>query len=229
MDPRSHETAESFLNAAHQLWFDDPVEIWSEDEFSSLGERLRQHGFFRSLLMLAGGKELTLGELSDELGRVAPEFHEADEVCRKMALDSFLALISAARHPRMHTQDIFCRLETRCALEHRELSHGGKGCDPASDDLTTEEAKRHLPVVHCRECGTAGWAGTIRKQDTSINPEPQTFYQGDNRTSPDVCYAFSLDEVTVGAGKFFLEIVWLVFNHKRWQGSDSCECCGKFD
>ena len=35
--------------------------------------------------MLAG-EELTLGELSDELGRVAPEFHEADEVCRKMAL-----------------------------------------------------------------------------------------------------------------------------------------------
>ena len=68
MDPWSHETAESFLNAAHQLWFDDPVEEWKEDEFFQLGRGLRQHGFFRSLLMLAGGKELTLGELSDELG-----------------------------------------------------------------------------------------------------------------------------------------------------------------
>lgn len=235
VDPRSHETAESFLNAAHQLWFDNPVEEWNEDEFSSLGERLRQHGFFRSLLMLAGGKELTLGELSDELGRVAPEFHEADEVCRKMALDSFLALISAARAPKGAYPRHFLQVRNQVWLRELRRIVCSVEKDATlgfSDDLTTEEAKRHLPVVHCRECGTAGWAGTIRKQDTSINPEPQTFYQGffANRTSPDVCYAFPLDEVTVvGQEVFPRKLCGWCLTISDGIEVDSCECCGKSD
>ena len=41
VDPRSHETAESFLNAAHQLWFDDRWKIGARMNFPA-GERLRR-------------------------------------------------------------------------------------------------------------------------------------------------------------------------------------------
>ena len=32
-----------------------------------------------------------------------------------------------------------------------------------SDDLNETQLKTHLPLVHCRECGSMGWSGLKKK------------------------------------------------------------------
>ena len=37
-----------------------------------------------------------------------------------------------------------------------------------ADDLNEEQLKTHLPLVHCRECGSMGWSGLKRKVSSEI-------------------------------------------------------------
>jgi len=37
--------------------------------------------------------------------------------------------------------------------------------------LKEDDQRRHLPVIHCRECGAMGWGGTKREQDQQINAD----------------------------------------------------------
>lgn len=53
------------------------------------------------------------------------------------------------------------------------------GAEPSlrfADDLTPEQSRRHLPVIHCRECGETGWLGVKHLQDDQINPDLQHIY-----------------------------------------------------
>jgi len=43
------------------------------------------------------------------------------------------------------------------------------------DDLNEEQRKTHLPVVHCRECGSMGWSGLKRKVSDKIESDLKTF------------------------------------------------------
>ena len=111
-------------------------------------------------------------------------------------MDSMIALISAARVSRENGLAPF--LNVRLQLWLRELRRivGNIEQPPAlrfSDDLKEEDQRRHLPVIHCRECGAMGWGGTKREQDQQINPDLQHFYSAFFRYSPTVVVLFPDD------------------------------------
>jgi DEAD/DEAH box helicase domain-containing protein len=56
--------------------------------------------------------------------------------------------------------------------------------------LKTEELKRSLPVIHCRECGLTGWAGTVKDADDRLNPELDIFYRAFFDWRPEVRFLF---------------------------------------
>src|SRR5690242_18935197 len=41
-------------------------------------------------------------------------------------------------------------------------------------DLKADQLKRSLPIIHCRECGLTGWAGTAKDMDHRLNPDLDT-------------------------------------------------------
>ena len=48
-----------------------------------------------------------------------------------------------------------------------------------SDDLTAGQARQHLPVVHCRDCGAMGWATQVaRNQPDLYRTSLSSFYRG---------------------------------------------------
>ena len=57
-------------------------------------------------------------------------------------------------------------------------------------DLSTEAAKRHLPVVHCRECGVMGWAGVQKPADRRVQSDLTAFYLAFFQRRTDVAFFF---------------------------------------
>ena len=200
MDPLAYESAEQYLSAQAQLWMGedlapDPV---------ALAEALKHHAFFRNLLMILGNRAVAAGDLSAELKKQIPGFGTLADSYLDRLLGSFLALISRARvlGPVLDGNQRYDPLaQLRMQLWLRELRRmvASVRSDPAlgfADDLKPQELKRSLPVIHCRECGNTGWAGTVRDADTRINPDLQTFYNSFFANSPHVqfLYPYSEDE-----------------------------------
>ncbi|MBW2664276.1 MAG: hypothetical protein JRD93_20440, partial [Deltaproteobacteria bacterium] len=59
-----------------------------------------------------------------------------------------------------------------------------------SDDLNDEQLKKHMPVIHCRECNSMGWAGLKRQSDKEVNPDLQPFYISFFKNDPKVTFLF---------------------------------------
>ena len=59
-----------------------------------------------------------------------------------------------------------------------------------ADDLKPEDLQRPLPVIHCRECGLTGWAGTAKGADTKLLSDLRTFYNAFFAYSPQVRFLF---------------------------------------
>ncbi|RLB65522.1 MAG: hypothetical protein DRH04_10405, partial [Deltaproteobacteria bacterium] len=104
-------------------------------------------------------------------------------------------------------------LNVRIQLWLRELRRmvGEVGCRPRlrfADDLNEEQLRVHLPLVHCRECGSMGWAGLKRKNDPAIMGNLQDFYQAFFRHDPKVVYLFPEEagdrETSIGDDLYYL-------------------------
>ncbi len=60
-----------------------------------------------------------------------------------------------------------------------------------SDDLTTEESGKSLPVIHCRECGATGWGSLRRKQnDQQLDGDLRSFYTAFFNRNPLTAFVF---------------------------------------
>jgi DEAD/DEAH box helicase domain-containing protein len=114
---------------------------------------------------------------------------------RILLLESLLALIAHARAP-----DGRPWLQLRVQLWLRELKRMVASVAPTpellhSDDLTGQEDEKHLPVVHCRDCGATGWSSTLLHQNASqLDPARnlRNFYRAFFARDPLVRYVFPL-------------------------------------
>jgi len=59
-----------------------------------------------------------------------------------------------------------------------------------ADDLNDEQLQRHLPIVHCRECNSMGWAGLKRPHDNAVKTDLQSFYTAFFRNDAKVIFIF---------------------------------------
>jgi DEAD/DEAH box helicase domain-containing protein len=175
----------AYLAAQFRLWFGQAAPDPFADEASRvvLGERLREHSFFRNLLLLAERscrRVLPEEWLVHELGRMEKVF--ADPARAKRLLDSFLSLCAHARYRDPESGALGPLLRLHLHLWARELSRLVASVKDLprmafSDDLKGEALKSHLPVLHCRECGAMGWGGTMRANDDKVSTNLNEFYK----------------------------------------------------
>ncbi|GLI35199.1 DEAD/DEAH box helicase [Desulforhabdus amnigena] len=235
--PDSFSDFASYIQTQHELWLGERIENPTEEQWKiDLSEKLKQHAFFRNLLMILEKRNgiVPLPEIIQELDRVIPEFQGGTQEYKQDVLGSLLALISCARVKP--AERLLPFLNVRLQLWARELRRivAEVGPEPRlrfSDDLNDEQSRTHLPVVHCRECGAMGWAGTKREQDTSMNPDLQHFYLSFFHYSPTLTYLFPKDRrvVQLGQQEFGKWICGHCLHLTQGDHIAACPVCGKKD
>jgi len=200
MDPIPYESSDDYLTAQSMLWMGqdlsgDPV---------ALSGALKQHAFFRNLLLILGNRAVAASDLAAELKKQLPGFGALEDAYLDRLLGSFLSLVSHARIPGpvidgKQTFDPLVQIRMQLWLRELRRMVASVTAAPAlgfADDLKPDELKRSLPVIHCRECGETAWGGTVKDADTRLNPDLQTFYNSYFANSPHVrfLYPFSQDE-----------------------------------
>ncbi len=199
LDPEAYNSLKDYVRSQFELWFGESVSESAPDDPQwqiELGRRLKGHLFFHNLLKVVAEGVTSYDRIFSELERVTPSFKDAPHQYKVNLLNSLLALVSVARNrnpaspenplPFLHVRLQFWMRELRrmvCSVSKRpELRF--------ADDLGEEQLKRHLPLVHCRECGSTGWAALLRHGDNKINPDLQTFYSAFFNENPDVAFLF---------------------------------------
>lgn len=232
---------EAFLARQYRLWFDkDPELPLSEIEGRvALGERLREHSFFRNLLTLAErserkviAEEWLIHELTQMVSPTGDVGHT------RGLLDSFLALCAHARYrdKARKSDQPGPLLRVHVHLWTRELSRLVASVERPprmafSDDLKGEALKRCLPVIHCRECGVMGWGGTMRATAEKVSTDLQEFYKAFFSKLPSLRFLFPVED-RAGTGAAQGE-----FTHKicgqclTVNGPEAAKCagCGESD
>jgi DEAD/DEAH box helicase domain-containing protein len=213
LDPEQSSSYPDYLRTQHAMWFleDIPEEDWEKNRWRiELGNRLKSSMFFRNLLTSLNSATRGYEDILDDLVRWSPELSIMDAPTRRQLLTSFLALISEARAARSAPQendslapgldegDTGPFLNVRIQLWLRELRRmvSEVGNPPRirfADDLTEEQRKTHLPMVHCRDCGAMGWTG-LRPHDTFVDPNLTSFYKAFFKNSPKVVFLFPLHD-----------------------------------
>lgn len=202
--PGKYDTYEAYIHAQVELWFDKGVEGEFHDSQwrLDLGEELKKHLLFQNLLKVLAGKICGFEHIFIRLEKVTKGLKETSPQYRVNMLNSLLSLISEARvHVVSKKEDgreetLFMPfLNVRLQLWMRELRRmvASVGKTPVlrfADDLNEEQLKTHLPLVHCRECGSMGWSGLKRKIDTQIRVGLQDYYRCFFNRDPQVVYLF---------------------------------------
>jgi DEAD/DEAH box helicase domain-containing protein len=204
--PNDHtRSPEKYLAIQYRLWFEkDAPENLSEIEGRvNLGERLREHSFFRNLLTLAersGRKVIAEEWLLHELSQMVSPAGDTGHTRR--LLDSFLSLCAHARYrdPKAKKTDPpGPLLRVHVHLWTRELSRlvASVAQPPRmafSDDLKGDALKSYLPVIHCRECGVMGWGGTMRATAEKVSTDLQEFYKAFFGHHPSLRFLFPVSD-----------------------------------
>ena len=194
LDPSRYGDPAAFVVAQEELWFDERVQgdPGTDVHRVALGERLLGHAVLRNLLQILGERPVAEAELVESLARTSKELRDERELARQVVV-SFLSLVSEARAWLPEREQARQRreeagrprptrplVEVRVQLWQRELRRmvADIGLLPSlrySDDLTDDQRARHLPIVHCRDCGAMGW-GTVVARD-----RPDVFSTGLDR------------------------------------------------
>ncbi|MFW5740609.1 MAG: DEAD/DEAH box helicase, partial [Myxococcota bacterium] len=196
LDPAAYASDTDYLRAQYALWFEANVdeEVFEDPQWrDGLGKRLKGHLFFQNILRALAGRPCSYPELLDRLQKVTPELRDTAPRARFLLLDSILALASYARREVPGGYRPF--VDVRVQLWLRELRRmvAEVSDEPAlrfADDLSEPQLERHLPVVHCRECGAMGWGGTRRQGEQKIRTDLQTFYVTFFSNSPNITFVF---------------------------------------
>jgi DEAD/DEAH box helicase domain-containing protein len=209
LDPAQATDPETWLVAQHALWFDDPPDAPDANARAVLlGDRLKAHRTFQSLLGALRGRAVALDDLVAELSRARSAW-QADPAFARLALGSLLALVSAARSWREERPEARAAREAaagprpserfvdaRVQLWHRELARMVATVGPRprlrhSDDLDREARRTHLPLVHCRECGSMGWVTRVdRDRPHVLRAEQSALYRDFFAKDPRVEYLY---------------------------------------
>jgi len=183
---KMHGIAE-FVRSHARLWLDAlPAGLDSSDEVVfqqacvELGEQLKQHEYFRSVLRVFE----SLQDLRLFVNNRAELSSVADEQAR---LASMLALVAVARswrqpwadQPEQHGAAPFLQLRYQLWLRELRRMLASVEQQPVlrlGGDLKHDEGDLHLPAGHCRECGLTGWVSVRGQGDVQVSDNPDVIY-----------------------------------------------------
>ena len=197
LNPDAYSDDRAYVTAQVDLWFGRRIADYDAPQWKlTLANDLIQHEFLRHLLRILDKPVTAQTEVLTDLGKVLAGFANAASAHQHKVLNSFLALISIAR--RKKGDKLLPFLQVRSQLWLRELRRlvADVKSEPTltfSDDLKEDELKRHLAVIHCRECGAIGWGGHKRKQDANLIPDLRDFYTRFFSDDPTVHFVFPLE------------------------------------
>ncbi|MGB3494947.1 MAG: DEAD/DEAH box helicase [Elainellaceae cyanobacterium] len=170
----------------------------------SLGEELKALPIVQNLIRSLEQSPKNYNELLDKFQRLLHLPTDAPPDYDLLLLDSLLSLISVARQlgQKSDGQEVILPwLSLRVQIWFRELKRmvGSVEREPHllySDDLTTKQKEKTLPIVHCRDCGATGWAGVRPSQNASklIANDLQRFYRDYFSRKPLVTFIFPCHE-----------------------------------
>ena len=207
LDPANYNTYEEYIKAQHRLWLDEEIlgDFNSPDWRIALGNKIKEHLFFQNLLKTLKGKIHSFDNIFTQLEKVTRDLKSDDMLYKVNMLSSLLALVSEARIKMVlkevdGSEKTIIRpfLNVRVQLWMRELRRMIAEVSKSphlhfADDLNEEQLKTHLPLVHCRECGSMGWSGLKRKISTEIIGELKDYYHAFFSQDPKVVYLFPED------------------------------------
>ncbi|SDE48276.1 DEAD/DEAH box helicase [Ruegeria marina] len=182
-------TPPELIARAYELWFtqgpetaiDDPQ--WRLD----LAEKLDGHVFLQSLLRAIKGRPTAYADLLEQLKGKSYLASDDPEYLTGI-IDTLTALVSHARRTKPDLIDktgqpiLLPYFSVRSQLWFRELKRivGDLTVRPSlrySDDLTEDALRKHLPVVHCKDCGGTGWAAISPLRGQRLEGEPKKVYE----------------------------------------------------
>ncbi len=195
MDPTHWTDPAAWVRAQATLWFGQVHKGDGASWAVELGERLKQHAAFRSLLIALEGKTVDLSVVVARMSRQRSEWRKEPEL-GSLAVMSLVGLVSAARIWREELPTVRQEREAagrqravqpmvdvRVQLWQRELRRmvGSLEKRPRlrhSMDLDRNARRRHLPLIHCRDCGAMGWATLIqRDKPNRVRVDLDRFYR----------------------------------------------------
>lgn len=190
-----YDDYKSFIEAQVGLWF--ATKLAFDDIPAFLSSHLPTHPFFRNILKITDGKTMYYPDLIAQLMRFYPVPGKNDNSYWRLVLDSIVALICFARNEVSGTKRPF--LQVRSELWIRELrrmvtSIGRVPRVRFSDDLPAKSPEKYLPLVHCRECGYAGWLGNKKAYAQCINENLQEIYRDFFARSRNMLMIFPWDD-----------------------------------
>lgn len=189
--PNAYETHEKFIQAQAKAWvsLEIPDAAYQASDWRvDLGLRLKRSRHFQELLRALAGHALTVNELQESWYKRLGEAWPALDSFRIERLNSLLALVSEAKtasegkKARFTEQDLRPFVNIRIQVWFRELRRmvGEIKENPRlrfSDDLNDEQKAQHLPIVHCRECGSMGWVGVMPGHGKHVSAELRPIYE----------------------------------------------------
>jgi DEAD/DEAH box helicase domain-containing protein len=203
----SHDGLESYLRAQHRLWFgaEIPADFADPDWRCALAEQwLKPLPFFQNLLKVLGGRPRGIDAILAELARrtTLPAFPPEHPTYHADLVESVAALVSAARSPTLPGSEEKTRpfLNVRDQLWIRELRRmvSSVGTAPVlrfSDDLSDRERASYLPIVHCLDCASTGWASLLAAGESTLRSDLREFYIAFFGRDPRVTFLFPTEAV----------------------------------
>lgn len=240
-----------YLKAQYKLWFgkEAPEEIDDQDWRLRLGHSLREHSVMRNLLQFfetrqreRGQRQISERELLQELALFSEDLQ--DETLAYQVFDSLCSLCGFARFQHNAEGGVFPLLKIHVHLWFRELSRMVATVDTGqritdgndhishlpeirfSSELKEREAKRCLPIIHCRECGTMGWGALQRANEESLIGDLDKFYQGFFGHDPKLRFVYPLASERAG---MLPETLCGHCLHVSQGTPDACPSCGQRD
>lgn len=177
-----------YIERQMKLWF--PEETWTGTEADRihLGEVLLTHGVFQNLLRYMDGKPRKLDDLCQHLRKTYGSARSMTDEHLALIVDSMFSLISHARTqsggrtiPFLNVRTQFWMRELRRLVSDiavPEQEGSSRVSLHLSDEITPKDKKVYLPVVHCRECNTAGWLTCEAPGEAPVIQDLRHIYNG---------------------------------------------------
>ena len=171
-------SSEDLIRLAYKGWFGtEPNQDVSNSQWRvDLGVKLDGHVFLQSLLRAIKGKPVAYSDLREQL-KGKSYFQGDDDSYLNDLIDTMTVLVSYAQRTEQEAY-----FNVRAQLWVRELRRLVANVSTIpnlqySDDLNKELLQKHLPVIHCKDCGGTGWAAVNTLRGNCLIGVPRRVYE----------------------------------------------------